>query len=106
MAAAWAKPASAKPNDNENIDAPKIKARERPALSAIITPTLFYLLWARLAGAASECSCLLATNSRRGHPARISPSLVTGRRLHGQEKDCAVYIDCKLQQLDCGSIDL
>jgi hypothetical protein len=52
VTAPCAKPASANPNDNENIDAPKIKARKRLAPSAITTPTLFYLFRARLAGVA------------------------------------------------------
>jgi hypothetical protein len=65
------------------------------------------MFWARLAGAAYKeaAACWLPIQDDE-HPARILPLLVTSQRLHGQEKDCAVYIDCKLQLLDCGSYDL
>jgi hypothetical protein len=103
--AVCAKPESEKPNANENIDAPKIKARECLAPSAITTPTC-YLSWVWLAGAASKCSCLLATNFEMLTIPRISPLLVTWRHRGGQEPEGSVYIDCKLRQLDCVSIDL
>jgi hypothetical protein len=65
------------------------------------------IFWVWLAGAADDARLLAGYQfSQPGTPARIAFIMVTPRCGTGQSCAGALYIDCKVQQLDCGPIKL
>ena len=100
--------ANAAPDDinaNENADAPKTKARECLTPKAILPqPVVCFLAgWRAPLIRAAACWLQIFTT---GPPAGIASALVTPRYETGQSSHPALYIDCKVQWLDCAPIEL
>jgi hypothetical protein len=93
-------------NANEKADAPKTRARECLARKAILPQPVVLSFGSGWRAPQKAAACWLPIFATGTHPCPHRMHLVTPGCGTGQQPRSPLYIDCKLQQLDCGRAGL